>query len=228
MVFRGLGPGSPPDILARTGYGHRMAPVRVRGCVGVSVSLGRPGHSSGKPMPGAGETAHVRRLFVDRSRCALEVSPAPRRVPMSLTTGRRAVVADKSGETLSRRMWGRRPGRPDGWHPIGGLAMCEPPGIPSWADFPLVATKVPFPSSELPTIMCVGRVMTVSPVGIRTFNRDVIRAEPDHPQKGADRARPFRPPNDGRCRSQPGRRLLDGHAMKGVLWTSSSRVDAPV
>lgn len=93
-----------------------MAPVRVRGCVGFSEPPGTPGSSSGKPMPGAGETAHVRRLFVDRSRCALEVSPAPRRVPMSLMTGRRAVVADKSGDTLSRRMWGRRPGRPDGWH----------------------------------------------------------------------------------------------------------------
>lgn len=93
-----------------------MAPVRVRGCVGISEPPGTPGSSSGKPMPGAGETAHVRRLFVDRSRCALEVSPAPRRVPMSLMTGRRAVVAIKSGDTLSRRMWGRRPGRPDGWH----------------------------------------------------------------------------------------------------------------
>lgn len=93
-----------------------MAPVRVRGCVGISEPPGKPGSSSGKPMPGAGETAHVRRLFVDRSRCALEVSPAPRRVPMSLMTGRRAVVAIKSGDTLSRRMWGRRPGRPDGWH----------------------------------------------------------------------------------------------------------------
>lgn len=93
-----------------------MAPVRVRGCAGFSEPPGTPGSYSGKPMPGAGETAHVRRLFVDRSRCALEVSPAPRRVPMSLMTGRRAVVADKSGETFSRRMWGRRPGRPDGWH----------------------------------------------------------------------------------------------------------------
>src|SRR5690606_5045534 len=47
-------------------------------------------------MPGAGETAHVRRLFVDRSRCALEVSPAPHRVPMSLVSGRRAVVAHEA------------------------------------------------------------------------------------------------------------------------------------
>ena len=31
----------------------------------------------GKPMPAAGETAHVRRLLVVRSRCGLEVSPAP-------------------------------------------------------------------------------------------------------------------------------------------------------
>ena len=145
MIFRGLGTGPPPDILARTGYGHRMAPVRVRGCVGVSVSQARPGRSSGKPMPGAGETAHVRRLFVDRSRCALEVSPAPRRVPMSLTTGRRAVVADKSGDTLSRRMWGRRPGRPDGWHPTGGFAMSEPPGTPPVRPDPLGRDEGPFP-----------------------------------------------------------------------------------
>ena len=145
VFFRALGPGSPPDILARTGYGHRMAPVRVRGCVGVPVFLGRPGHSSGKPMPGAGETAHVRRLFVDRSRCALEVSPAPRRVPMSLTTGRRAVVADKSGDTLSRRMWGRRPGRPDGWHPIGGLAIGRAPGEPLACRFSPGRDESPFP-----------------------------------------------------------------------------------
>jgi len=31
----------------------------------------------GKPMPAAGEAVHVRRLFVVRSRCGLEVSPAP-------------------------------------------------------------------------------------------------------------------------------------------------------
>lgn len=35
---------------------------------------------------------------------------------MSSTTGRRAVVVHKRRGTLSRRMWGRRPGRPDGWH----------------------------------------------------------------------------------------------------------------
>jgi len=36
-----------------------------------------PGITSGKPMPAAGETAHVRRLLVDRSRCGLGVRPAP-------------------------------------------------------------------------------------------------------------------------------------------------------
>ncbi|XKK40935.1 hypothetical protein HFP72_11130 [Nocardiopsis sp. ARC36] len=133
VVVSGLGDRPLPDILARTGYGHRMAPVRVRGCAGDQEPWGTPGRPFGKPMPGAGETAHVRRLFVDRSRCALEVSPAPRRVQMSLMTGRRAVVASKSGDTLSRRMWGRRPGRPDGWHAIlrefaftGGLPGAPP------------------------------------------------------------------------------------------------------
>ncbi len=96
---------------------------------------GTPTSRSGKPRPGAGETAHVRRLFVDRSRCALEVSPAPRRVPMSLTAGRRAVVANKSGDPLSRRMWGRRPGRPGGWHtdpwrPSGTAASAALPEFP--------------------------------------------------------------------------------------------------
>jgi hypothetical protein len=69
---------------------------------------------------------------------------------MSLMTGRRAVVASKSGDTLSRRMWGRRPGRPDGWHAIlrefaftGGL-----PGAPSHlpggtAPVPLGARLIP-------------------------------------------------------------------------------------
>ncbi len=116
MIFGCPRPSSLPDRRARTGYGPGMAPVRVRGCAGHSKPPGTPEDFAGKPMPGAGETAHVRRLFVDRSRCALEVSPAPLRVPMSLMTGRRAVVAFKSGDTLSRRMWGRRPGRPDGWH----------------------------------------------------------------------------------------------------------------
>ncbi|GAA4956131.1 hypothetical protein GCM10023224_47380 [Streptomonospora halophila] len=102
-----------------------MAPVRVRGCAGYGApSQGRP---FGKPMPAAGETAHVRRLFVDRSRCGLEVSPASRRDPMSLGRGRRAVVALKRGGTLSRRMWGRRPGRPDGWHPRAARGAGEGP-----------------------------------------------------------------------------------------------------
>jgi predicted amidophosphoribosyltransferase len=37
----------------------------------------------GKPMPAAGETAHVRRLFVDRSRCGLGVGPASPEVQMA-------------------------------------------------------------------------------------------------------------------------------------------------
>lgn len=129
-----------------------MAPVRVRGCAGVSLPLGIPGSDFGKPMPGAGETAHVRRLFVDRSRCALEVSPAPRRVQMSLMTGRRAVVAYKSGETLSRRMWGRRPGRPDGWHAIaGGPAVIggshgAAPGVRQSPGSPSATSTYPSPS----------------------------------------------------------------------------------
>src|SRR6516165_3594048 len=64
-------------------------------------------------MPAAGETAHVRRLVVDRSRCGLEVSPASPGDPISPGTGRRAVVATGC-EPLRRRMWGRRPGRPGG------------------------------------------------------------------------------------------------------------------
>ncbi len=65
-------------------------------------------------MPAAGETAHVRRLIVDRSRCGLEVSPAPPAGSDIRRSGRRPVVAQACCERLSRRMWGRRPGRPDG------------------------------------------------------------------------------------------------------------------
>src|SRR5690349_17658454 len=50
---------------------HSPGPVVASG---VAPSRGAP---PGKPMPAAGETAHVRRLLVDRSRCGLEVSPAP-------------------------------------------------------------------------------------------------------------------------------------------------------
>ena len=51
------------------------------------------GRRSGKPMPAAGETAHVRRLLVVRSRCGLEVSPAPTEVQTASDPGRRGVVA---------------------------------------------------------------------------------------------------------------------------------------
>src|SRR5260370_8223380 len=44
-------------------------------------------------MPAAGKAAHVRRLLVDRSRCGLEVSPAPPGDPISPGVGRRVVVA---------------------------------------------------------------------------------------------------------------------------------------
>ena len=50
---------------------HSPGPVVAPGVTPV------PGVTSGKPMPAAGETAHVRRLLVDRSRCGLGVSPAP-------------------------------------------------------------------------------------------------------------------------------------------------------
>src|SRR5712672_3505893 len=48
---------------------------------------------AGKPMPVAGETVHVRRLLVDRSRCGLEVSPARTGGTGSPRERRRAVVA---------------------------------------------------------------------------------------------------------------------------------------
>ena len=70
---------------------HAMALARVRGCAGRGLS--EAGVHAGKPMPAAGETAHVRRLLVDRSRCGLEVSPAPPEDTGSSGTGRRAVVA---------------------------------------------------------------------------------------------------------------------------------------
>src|SRR4029077_15829242 len=50
---------------------HSPGPVVAPGVVP------RGGAMPGKPMPAAGETAHVRRLLVDRSRCGLGVSPAP-------------------------------------------------------------------------------------------------------------------------------------------------------
>lgn len=263
-----------------------MAPVRVRGCVGISEPPGTPGSSSGKPMPGAGETAHVRRLFVDRSRCALEVSPAPRRVPMSLMTGRRAVVAIKSGDTLSRRMWGRRPGRPDGWHTdvrgsdVSGvrapwtwapcrslpgarfLALLVVPherGGPAGPDThrfdrtdvhvrSFTGVRALFPTRISMTVPGVlpTHVPNLEKVLIRsspTPDNHVLRAGDDPapdgythfqagrtPARAADGRGPTRhtPPYPGREQSQPGRRLHGGHAMKGVLWTSSSRVDAPV
>src|SRR5579862_7697702 len=87
-----------------------MAPARVRGCAGPGSPIRKV--RLGKPMPAAGETAHVRRLLVDRSRCGLEVSPASTGNTEFPAPGRRAVVAMEGREPLSRRMWGRRPGRP--------------------------------------------------------------------------------------------------------------------
>ena len=71
-------------------------------------------------MPVAGETVHVSRprppVGGRRSRCGLVVSPAPVRSPDVTAPGRRSVVATSCGR-LSRRVWGRRPGRPGGLHP---------------------------------------------------------------------------------------------------------------
>jgi predicted amidophosphoribosyltransferase len=53
----------------------------------VALPEGRASAPRGKPMPAAGETAHVRRLLVDRSRCGLEVSPASSVVPMATGPG---------------------------------------------------------------------------------------------------------------------------------------------
>ncbi|HKE51002.1 MAG TPA: phosphoribosyltransferase family protein [Actinomycetes bacterium] len=61
---------SVPDAVSVSG----MAPARVRGCV--EINRYANGDGLGKPMPAAGKAAHVRRLFVDRSRCGLGVSPA--------------------------------------------------------------------------------------------------------------------------------------------------------
>src|SRR5215470_2739137 len=52
----------------------------------------------GKPMPAAGETAHVRRLIVDRSRCGLGVRPASPREPDAFGAGRRRVVAEETAK----------------------------------------------------------------------------------------------------------------------------------
>lgn len=198
-VTSGLGECPLPDIHARTGYGHGMAPVRVRGCAGESEPLGTPGRSFGKPMPGAGETAHVRRLFVDRSRCALEVSPAPRRVQMSLMAGRRAVVASKSGGTLSRRMWGRRPGRPDGWHAVlresavsSGLPGAPPPLFAAGALPAGPARGSPGPTAPAPTLPPHVRPVRAGPVRARRV--PVAPADPFSAPQGRPRAlQPLQP-----------------------------------
>src|SRR5579862_9800273 len=68
-------------------------------------------------MPAAGETAHVRRLVVDRSRCGLGVSPASPGDTESPGTREGRQWPQRGRETLSMRMWGRRPGRPGECHP---------------------------------------------------------------------------------------------------------------
>src|SRR5579863_6512510 len=85
---------------------HSPGPVVAPGVAPVA------GITPGKPMPAAGETAHVRRLLVDRSRCGLGVSPAPPGDTESPGPGEGLQWPQRGRETLSRRMWGRRPGRP--------------------------------------------------------------------------------------------------------------------
>ena len=75
-----------------SGQSTQTLPVDERG--GIAWRPGRPSGSvvapirkEGKPMPAAGKTAHVRRLFVVRSWCGLGVSPAPPVVPMTTVTG---------------------------------------------------------------------------------------------------------------------------------------------
>ena len=98
-----------------------MESVRVRGCVvgapGPQVQPRRQADASrrrnGPRKTVAPELAPAPR----RSRCGLEVSPASS--PPSDMRGRREKGSSggEAAERLSRRLWGRRPGRPDGLHP---------------------------------------------------------------------------------------------------------------
>ncbi|MGH3329115.1 MAG: ComF family protein, partial [Streptomycetales bacterium] len=69
---RPLAPTSHAPIRLASDTWHPPGPVVAPGATTRSAEPVAPG----KPMPAAGETAHVRRLLVDRSRCGLEVSPA--------------------------------------------------------------------------------------------------------------------------------------------------------
>src|SRR5260370_26161850 len=80
--LRGILPGVPLLTFARGGAG--VVSWHPPGSVVAPRRLPRQREGCrGKPMPAAGETAHVRRLLVDRSRCGLEVSPAPPGDPTS-------------------------------------------------------------------------------------------------------------------------------------------------
>ena len=76
-----------------------MESARVRGCVGRARARLSPRAPAGKPMPVAGETAHVRpsagsapcRTITVRLRC----KPCPAPPPDAMVTGRRPVVARK-------------------------------------------------------------------------------------------------------------------------------------
>src|ERR1700722_15543913 len=88
-----------------------MAPARVRGCVGLAVpQTGRPARlaDASRRLNGPRNATSRRRITV---RLRDKTCPAGRSDISRY--GRRAVVAT-GRETLSRRMWGRRPGRPGG------------------------------------------------------------------------------------------------------------------
>ncbi len=101
-----FGPGRT-SVHAWHSPGSVVAPGRL------SPPRWRPESLLGKPMPAAGKTVHVRRLSRRPITVRCTRSPAPSGGPeRSPAYGRRLVVAMEGCEPLSRRMWGRRPGRP--------------------------------------------------------------------------------------------------------------------
>jgi hypothetical protein len=106
--------GDPsPDIRPAAGYVLVMAPARVRGCARSVhlLSAGGPARQAdaSRRQNGPRKATYRRPITVRlRSKSCLAGGSD------ILRAGRRALVATSCRKPLSRRMWGRRPGRPGG------------------------------------------------------------------------------------------------------------------
>src|SRR6266852_3181586 len=122
-----------------------MALARARGCAGRGSPPGRhAGQADASRRRNGPRKATSRRPITVRLR-SKSCPAGGYRVPR---TGRRAVVA-KGREPLSRRMWGRRPGRPGGCHPPHAGSAQSGQAPTDWAQSDWKGLRIAVEGSEV-------------------------------------------------------------------------------